>query len=130
MSKKCVICGKEINGYGNSALPIVDDICCDECNNYVIVPSRLYLMQKNGTLAKEQARNLILQMNSPATVGAKVLIIEMDGEPNYSGKSGVVQHIDDLGQLHGTWGGCAIIPTQDTYVIIGGTQDGKTKKSR
>lgn len=38
----------------------------------------------------------------------------MDGEPDYSGRVGIITHIDDAGQLHGTWGGCAVIPTIDT----------------
>lgn len=51
-------------------------------------------------------------------VGDKIRIIEMKGEPQYTGKVGIVEHIDDIGQLHGTWGGCALIPSEDTYEII------------
>lgn len=36
-SKICCVCGKEFTGYGNNAQPIVDGICCDECNNLVIL---------------------------------------------------------------------------------------------
>ena len=50
--------------------------------------------------------------------GDKIRIIEMVGEPHYTGKEGIVNHIDDIGQIHGTWGGCAIIPEQDTFEII------------
>ena len=53
-------------------------------------------------------------------IGDKIRIIAMEGEPQYSGKEGEVIHIDDLGQIHGTWGGCAIIPGTDTYKIIKG----------
>ena len=53
-----------------------------------------------------------------ATVGDKIEIIWMDGEPRYAGKQGVVQYVDGIGQLHGTWGGLAIIPRQDAYRII------------
>lgn len=42
-------------------------------------------------------------------VGDKIRIIYMDGEPRYSGREGYITSIDDLGQLHGTWGGCAVI---------------------
>lgn len=118
MIMKCCICGKEIKGYGNSALPLVEGICCDTCNNYVVIPARLYLAQKEGTLAKEQARNLVMGMNPVAKIGAKVLILEMKGEPQYSNKRGIIEHIDDIGQLHGTWGGCALVPNEDTYIII------------
>ena len=36
----------------------------------------------------------------------------------YTNRAGVVTHIDDAGQIHGTWGGCAIISEVDTYIIL------------
>ncbi len=51
-------------------------------------------------------------------VGDKVRIIYMEGEPQYSGKEGVVRFIDSMGQVHGTWGGCAIIPDKDIVEVI------------
>jgi hypothetical protein len=51
-------------------------------------------------------------------VGSLVKIISMKGEPQYSGKVGVVRHIDDIGQLHGSWGGCAIQPENDEFEVI------------
>lgn len=53
-----------------------------------------------------------------AYVGKTVKIINMKGEPQYSGKIGVVKSVDDIGQLHGSWGGCAIQPENDTFEII------------
>ena len=53
-----------------------------------------------------------------AKVGDTIEIIEMNGEPNYTGRVGVITHIDDIGQLHGTWGGCALIPNEDEFEII------------
>lgn len=50
--------------------------------------------------------------------GDKIKIISMDGEPNYNGRIGVVEFIDDAGQIHGTWSGCAIIPEIDKFEII------------
>ena len=50
-------------------------------------------------------------------IGDKLEIIEMKGEPLYSGKTGVVTSIDDMGQLHGTWGGLALIPGVDKYIV-------------
>lgn len=52
-------------------------------------------------------------------IGKHIRIIYMEGEPDYSGKIGVVTQIDDIGQIHGTWGGCAIIPETDKFEIIG-----------
>ena len=53
-----------------------------------------------------------------ARIGNKIKIIEMSGEPQYSGKEGVIEYIDDAGQLHGSWGGCALIPGVDSYEIL------------
>lgn len=36
-------------------------------------------------------------------VGDTIRIIEMQGEPQYTGREGVVRSIDDMGQLHGDW---------------------------
>ena len=52
-------------------------------------------------------------------VGDKIQIINMIGEPKYTGKSGIVTYIDDIGQIHGSWGGCALIPDEDEFVKIG-----------
>jgi hypothetical protein len=51
-------------------------------------------------------------------VGTTIHIIYMDGEPQYSGKEGVVNHVDSIGQLHGTWGGLAVNPTVDRFRVI------------
>ena len=51
-------------------------------------------------------------------VGDRIRIIHMFMELDYDGVEGVVEHIDDEGQLHGTWGGLAVIPEVDTFEII------------
>jgi len=51
-------------------------------------------------------------------IGDTLRIDCMDGEPQYSGKTGIVESVDDWGQIHGTWGGCALIPGTDSYTII------------
>ena len=51
-------------------------------------------------------------------VGDKIRIVCMNGEPEYSGRVGIVEHIDDIGQIHGSWGGCALIPSVDQYKLI------------
>ena len=35
--KKCVICKKEFEGFGNNAEPIKEGRCCDECNVKVFI---------------------------------------------------------------------------------------------
>ena len=42
----------------------------------------------------------------------------MKSDPQYNGKDGTVTRVDYLGQLHGTWGGLAVIPSEDKYEII------------
>ena len=54
-----------------------------------------------------------------AIIGDKIRILYMKDEPRYSGKEGIVKTIDDFGQLHGTWGGLAVIPDMDEFEIIG-----------
>ena len=52
-------------------------------------------------------------------VGMRIRIINMAGEPHYSGKTGTIEFIDSIGQLHGTWGGLAVIPGEDSFTVIG-----------
>lgn len=51
-------------------------------------------------------------------IGQKIRIISMEGEPQYNGKEGVINHIDSIGQLHGTWGGLAVQPERDIIEVI------------
>lgn len=51
-------------------------------------------------------------------VGDTIKIIKMDGEPEYTGKTGEILLIDHMGQLHGTWGGLAVVPEVDEYEIV------------
>ena len=53
-------------------------------------------------------------------IGDKIRIVYMSGEPEYTNKEGIVEYIDDAGQIHGTWGGCALIPDEDEWEIING----------
>ena len=50
--------------------------------------------------------------------GDQIRIIQMSGEPQYDNVIGTVTHIDDAGQIHGTWGGCAVIPSVDIFEKI------------
>ena len=53
-----------------------------------------------------------------AKIGDVIIIDNMKDEPDYTGRTGKVTNIDDFGQIHGTWGGCAVIPNLDKYRII------------
>ena len=51
-------------------------------------------------------------------VGRKIRINTMVDEPQYTGKEGVIECVDDLGQLHGTWGGLAVQPHRDVFEFL------------
>jgi hypothetical protein len=51
-------------------------------------------------------------------IGKLIIIVYMDGEPHYTGKQGMIQKVDSTGQLHGTWGGLALNPAIDKYIIV------------
>ena len=51
-------------------------------------------------------------------VGTKIRIERMEGEPHYSGRVGEVEKIDDAGQIHGTWGGCALLAETDKFTVL------------
>lgn len=56
-------------------------------------------------------------------VGDKIRIIHLEGEDDrYDGKEGTVEFIDSLGQLHGSWGGLAVIPETDRFIVIERTE--------
>ena len=53
-------------------------------------------------------------------VGDKIRIVRMDDSNGkdieacrYNGLEGTVEYIDDMGQLHGTWGCLAVVPEID-----------------
>jgi len=60
-----------------------------------------------------------LPFDSDVKVGDKIKILHLEGEnADYDGKEGEVTDIDSIGQLHGTWGGLAVIPGVDDYEVI------------
>lgn len=50
----CSICGKKFNGLGNSAEPVNDGICCDKCNQDVVIPRRLADLNKKEPVDVKQ----------------------------------------------------------------------------
>lgn len=50
--------------------------------------------------------------------GRMIEIVYMKGEPKYTGRQGVVELVDDMGQLHGTWGGLAVDPNVDAIKFV------------
>lgn len=59
-------------------------------------------------------------MKRKAKIGDIIKITKLDDpyDPTYPGRIGTVTKIDDMGQLHGTWGGIAVIPQIDEFEIL------------
>jgi len=59
-----------------------------------------------------------------AKIGDKIVIKGFKGDEqsadDYIGKTGVVESIDDIGQIHGTWGGLGLLPEDDYEVLAEG----------
>ena len=115
---KCNICKNEIEGYGNNPWPICrpDDYnskCCDECNTNYVIPMRIlsskYSMHSNPNFIWEPE------------VDDVIVVVYLHDDPfmkEYIGRKGRIEYIDDMGQLHGAWGGLAVNPEVDNYIII------------
>lgn len=59
------------------------------------------------------------RINEEEYLGKKVFVsIEDPWHPIHA--EGIVERVDDMGQLHGTWGSLAAIPGIDSIQIIGG----------
>ena len=64
------------------------------------------------------------QIMEKVKIGDTIRIIRMNDDGGkdlqarmYNGRSGVVEHIDSIGQLHGTWGVLAVIPVVDDFEV-------------
>lgn len=99
--EECCLCGKEYEGYGNNAQPVCDGRCCDHCNLSIVIPERIH------------------RLHGSYRVGDRIRIIHLHGEDtNYDGREGCITYVDSIGQLHGDWGGLAVIPTEDEFYVI------------
>lgn len=82
-----------------------------------------YMGNNTETIEPERSRVTESSMKSydhsyDDLIGKKIRIIDMAGEPDYAGKEGVVKYIDAIGQLHGSWGGLAVQPENDSFKVI------------
>lgn len=47
--KKCCICGKEFEGWGNNPWPVKSEgLCCDDCNMEYVIPKRIIIGMWGG----------------------------------------------------------------------------------
>ena len=67
---------------------------------------------------------MMVEIMTPAgrvAPGTRIRILRMEDrytpEP-YDGREGTVDYIDSVGQLHGSWGGLAVIPYEDEFEIL------------
>ena len=53
--------------------------------------------------------------------GDTIRITKLDDpyDHSYVGREGVVEFIDSMDQIHGSWGGLALIPGEDDFIVIG-----------
>lgn len=52
-------------------------------------------------------------------VGMVIFIIHIvDDAEDYFERVGTITHIDDIGQLHGTWGSLALVPDLDNFIVV------------
>lgn len=49
--KVCDICNKKFEEFGNNPAPFSGNRCCNECNNKLVVPLRIYQVTKDPTSA-------------------------------------------------------------------------------
>ena len=60
-NQKCVICEQEFTEWGNNPEPIKkmeEGNCCNDCNNLVVIPFRLYLIQLDKSIQDNKERKL------------------------------------------------------------------------
>lgn len=63
-------------------------------------------------------QNMVEYLRKKYLKGTKIHIEIMEGEPQYANKDGIVEYVDDAGQIHGTWGGCALLEETDKFTVL------------
>lgn len=57
MEKKCCICERKLNSYGNNAYPIKEGMCCNNCKIRFVVPARMFLHMTNNPISFEVSKS-------------------------------------------------------------------------
>ncbi len=112
MSQESELMGWNLDELKKAKDDYLADATSSDYNHLVDVSKAMVERINNAIKAR---RN---KMRTTAIVGDTLRIVEMKGEPSYSGRVGVVELVDSIGQIHGSWGGCAIQPEHDTYEIL------------
>lgn len=107
---KCILCGKEFDGWGNNAWPIKDGICCDKCNAEKVIPARIAKLYK-----KEEPK---MTEDFKYIGNAKVIsTLPKVGEP-YGNQNDYIIRIDKKGSKDG----------YTIYDIVAQDKDSRDKK--
>lgn len=63
--RRCSICGRKIKGEMNVATPINYGVCCDKCNDTVVIPARVRLANKKEQekLSPEETKSMLKVKN-------------------------------------------------------------------
>lgn len=123
---KCPFCNKEVETLEETTIYINDEkietiSLCPDCLEKVksILEDEnfgehlmKYIKELDENWEKGTAENV--------KVGSVIKIVELFEEKDlsYVNRTGVVEFIDDAGQLHGSWGGLAVIPEKDKFLVL------------
>jgi hypothetical protein len=70
---------------------------------------------------KKTRRDGTIENATSSFIGMLFILLRVSHKGYYTDREGVVTHIDDAGQIHGTWGGCAIVSEVDEFIILDDT---------
>jgi len=122
----CPLCNKEVESLEELAVNINDEdlgvrikLCQDCLATVKDVLSRDDFGPNLVNFLSDLASKWEMGNSENSKVGSIVKILRLEGEDEgyLFSKTGVVEFIDDAGQLHGTWGGVAIIPDKDSFLV-------------
>ena len=89
----------------------------DTCKRIVTAESEIEVKQMIESLSDMNYERTVERIRQ-IEVGDKVKIIKMKDYEKYNNTLGEITSIDSLGQLHGTWGGLALIPGEDDFKVM------------
>jgi hypothetical protein len=64
--KTCCLCGVTYTAYGNNPEPFGkgEDRCCDDCNDFYVVPARCVLGRSGDQIGRDAVLRIIAKMAS------------------------------------------------------------------
>ena len=107
---KCVICGKDFDGWGNNAWPVKDGICCDECNQEEVIPARLAQLYTKSKLKEGKGEEI-----PDISVKDDTLTVDIDDEPEVEKTEGETEPCEECKEFDTKLKGFldAFLKTQD-----------------